>query len=122
MKSRKRTALRSKTSRTLYQKLGKVRRPTRKQRVGFAWYKPDQWSRLRELAVDVAQLEEHYEAWLSAAQKAEADLGARGVVVERVPVDVDAVADWCRRQGRPFNGAARAEYVAEAMRKRTLEP
>lgn len=64
----------------------------------------------------------HGRLWLSAAQKAEVDLGARDVVVERVPVDVDAVADWCRRQGRPFNGAARAEFVTEAMRKWTLKP
>jgi hypothetical protein len=119
VKARKRKPLRSATSRTLYQRLGRVPRRRREQRVGFAWYKAEQWSRLRELAADVANLEARYEAWLAAAEKTEADLALRGIMVERVPVDVEAVADWCTRQGRPFNSEARADFVAEAMWKRS---
>ncbi len=121
MKSRKRRPPHSTTSRTLYHRLGKVPRPRRTQRIGFAWYRPEQWSRLRELATDVAKLEENYEAWLSSAQSVEADLRLRGVFVERVLVDVQAIADWCTREGRPFDSAARADYVADAMRTRARE-
>lgn len=121
MKPRKRKALHSTTSRALQHKLGKVRRPARPQRVGFAWYMPEQWSRLRELAADVGQLEENYESWLSSAERTEADLRELGVVVERVPVDVELIAEWCSRQSRPFDSAARAEYVADAMRTRRSE-
>lgn len=119
MKSRKRKALRSSTSRTLYHRLGKVRHPRRAQRVGFVWYKPEQWRHLRELAADAEKLDETYEAWLSSAERTEADLRTLGILTERVSVDIDVLADWCRAQGRPFDSAARADYAAEAMRMRS---
>jgi hypothetical protein len=86
--------------------------------VGFAWYRPEQWARLRELASDTAQIEETHEAWLSTAERTEADVRALGIVVERVAVDVDEIADWCNQDGRAFDSTARAEYVAEAMHRR----
>jgi hypothetical protein len=31
---------------------------------GVAWYRPKQWQRLREVAEDVENLDESYEAWI----------------------------------------------------------
>ena len=121
VKSRKRRPIHSASSGILRPRLGKLRRPARTQHVGFAWYRSEQWGRLRELAADVANLEDNYDAWLSAAERTEADLRALGILVERVPVDVEVIAAWCTRQSRPFDSAARAEYVADAMRKRGSE-
>ena len=36
---------------------------------GLAWYRRDQWTRLRELAPDADKLDESYEDWLAGAQK-----------------------------------------------------
>jgi len=35
---------------------------------GIAWYRPEQWERLREVSEDVENLEETYEAWLETAE------------------------------------------------------
>ena len=35
---------------------------------GVAWYRPEQWERLREVSEDVDNLEETYEAWLKTAE------------------------------------------------------
>src|SRR5712691_4703559 len=37
---------------------------------GVAWYRRDQWSRLRELASDRDKLDDSYDQWLAGAQKA----------------------------------------------------
>jgi hypothetical protein len=34
---------------------------------GVAWYRAEQWQRLREVAADVENLEENHEAWLQTA-------------------------------------------------------
>ena len=74
--------------------------------------------RLREPAADPEALDDRYEDWLRTAEKAVADLSAKGVTVERVPLNVEAAAEWCVKQGRPFNSAARAAFTAELLRKR----
>jgi antibiotic biosynthesis monooxygenase (ABM) superfamily enzyme len=86
--------------------------------VGVAWYQREQWAHLRELAADAESLEEHYDEWVASAERALATVKAQGLTVERVTVDIDGMAEWCRRAGRPFDGKARSEYVAELMRKR----
>jgi hypothetical protein len=113
---RKRTRTRSVTSRGLRQRpLGLPRR--RGQRVAFAWYHEEQWARLRELTADPDVLDVRYEDWLRSAESTVAQLEARGVFVRRLLVDVDVAAAWCARHRRPFNSAARAEYVAEMARR-----
>ena len=91
------------------------------QRLGLAWYSHDQWSRLRELAADAAVLEDTYEEWHSFAERTEADLLAKGIQVQRVAVDVEEIAAWCTSHGRSLDGDARAEFVAELMRKRAVD-
>ena len=86
--------------------------------LGVAWYREDQWSRLRELASDTPEIEERYADWLRSAQETIATLEAEGITVEKVPIDVDAAADWASRRNRPFDGNARSVYVVELMQGR----
>lgn len=86
--------------------------------VGFAWYGPEEWAQLRATADDPAALDDSYEAWLASAEKTLRSLRAGGVAVEKFPLDIAAAAGWARGQGRPFDRAARAEYVAERMSKK----
>ena len=83
---------------------------------GIAWYRRDQWARLRELAADADGLEEAYEDWLAGAQKTIVQMTATGVPVRRVDIDVDDLVRWCRDEGRPLDSAARAAFVAERLR------
>jgi hypothetical protein len=83
---------------------------------GIAWYRRDQWTRLRELAVDADKLEESYEDWLAGAQKTLVQMAIAGVRAQRVDIDIDELARWCRADGRPLDSAGRAAFVASQLR------
>jgi hypothetical protein len=97
---------------TLSTALAKRSGMTRASRVAFAWYREEDWGRLRELASDVDALEESYEEWLENAKRSVASLRSSGIVVKKVLVDVEAAEAWSRQWRRPFNSAARAGFVA----------
>jgi hypothetical protein len=83
---------------------------------GIAWYRRDQWARLRELAADADKLDEAYEDWLAGAQKTIVQMTAAGVHVRRVDIDLDELVRWCRYEGRRLDSAARAAFAAERLR------
>jgi len=84
---------------------------------GVAWYRREDWSRLREIASDRANLDDSYEAWLAGAQKTLLELAVAGVAARRVNVDVDALVRRCRAERRPVDSAARAAFVADQLRR-----
>ncbi len=84
---------------------------------GVAWYRREDWSRLREIASDRTNLDDSYEAWLAGAQKTLLDLAVAGVAARRVSVDIEALVRWCRAEGRPVDSAARAAFVADQLRR-----
>lgn len=86
--------------------------------MGFAWYRPDQWSLLRSLSVDSDKLEETYEQWLAFANKTVDDLRCQGISVQKMDVDVRELSVWCKKHGCPLDGDARAAYVSEKMNQR----
>jgi hypothetical protein len=86
--------------------------------VGIAWYRPEQWAQLREVASDRAQLDDTYAAWKANAQASLQQLADGGVTVEKVDIDVQELCVWCALQRRPVDGAARSEYAAEQVQKR----
>ena len=86
--------------------------------VGFAWYRAEQWQRLHELDAGATQLHEQYEDWVASANRTIAELASHGIMVEKVPVDVEEIAAWCSREGMRFDSKARSMYVADLLRKR----
>ena len=88
---------------------------------GVAWYRREDWSRLREIASDRTNLDDSYEAWLAGAQKTLLDLAIAGVAARRVSVDIEALVRWCRAEGRPVDSAARAAFVADQLRRADQE-
>jgi hypothetical protein len=85
--------------------------------VALAWYQRQQWARLHTLAADEEKLDDRYDDWLASAEQAIADLRELGIVADKCVLDVEAAAEWCRARKRPFDSAARADYVAERMRE-----
>ena len=85
--------------------------------VGFAWYTPESWRRLCELADDRQALDDSFEDWEREALAAICDLECVGRRVRKVPIDVEELATWCRERGIPLDGAARAEYVIHMLQK-----
>jgi hypothetical protein len=84
---------------------------------GVAWFDRDQWERLRDVAEDPDRLEDSYDEWVAMAERACADFEAQGMLIERVPVDAEALVAWCNEHERPIDGAARAEFVAKELRR-----
>jgi hypothetical protein len=84
--------------------------------VGVAWYDPAEWSKLKQVASDAENLDDTYEAWQRNLERTERELSAKGLVVRRVLINVDALVEWCRAHNRAVNGAARAEYTSQIVR------
>ena len=83
---------------------------------GVAWYRPEQWQRLRDVSEDVDNLEETYDAWLQTAERMLRDGIPAGVVVEKIDIDVEEVLAWCNERGLPMNAQSRTRFVAERVR------
>jgi hypothetical protein len=88
-----------------------------KRILGMAWYTEQEWGRLREFAHDREVLDESYGDWLRNAEETLADLRSKGVVIEKVPLDVAKAAQWCSKHGRPFTSSERAALAAELLRE-----
>ena len=85
---------------------------------GVAWYRPEQWERLREVAEDVDNLEETYDAWLKTAEQMIRDGIPSDVQVERVDIDVEEVLAWCNVHSLPMNASSRSRFVSERVRQK----
>jgi len=89
-------------------------------KIGVAWYKPEQWDRLREISVDRKDVEFTYEEWLKNAQKTLGGLLLSGLDIEKYEVDVEALLAWCKSKNIPVDGKARSSYVSEKVREKDI--
>jgi hypothetical protein len=83
--------------------------------VGFAWYRPEQWQRVRDISTDADSLEDSYEAWLKLAEGELKKFQSSGLRVEKVDIDSEQLILWCNEQGMEVNSKARARYAAEKL-------
>src|SRR5205823_11750763 len=84
--------------------------------VGFAWYRREQWERVRDIASDAGEFEDTYEEWLRVAEQKLSELAAAGLDVKKVDVDSEQLILWCNEQGLDMNAQARSRYAAEKLR------
>jgi hypothetical protein len=85
---------------------------------GVAWYRREQWERLREVSQDAENLDETYDAWLETAERLIRDGIPDDVQVEKIEIDVEEVLAWCNVRGLPMNGASRSRFVSERVRQK----
>jgi hypothetical protein len=90
--------------------------------LAVAWYREAQWSRLRALAADQNNLDPTFAGWRFTAERMCAEMEAFGHRVRRIEVDVEMLWAWCCAQGRPLDGAARAEYVTRLAQQMGADP
>lgn len=83
--------------------------------IGIGWYDRAEWTKLKQVAADSANLDETYEDWLRGAERTERELARGGLTIRRVMVKVDCLVAWCAVRQKPLNGAARAEYIQEVV-------
>jgi hypothetical protein len=84
---------------------------------GVAWYRPEQWELLRAVSAEPDNLPPTHAQWLPAANERFRELTSRGFDVRQVDVDVHELADWCRKNQRAVDGAARSQFAAEKLRE-----
>jgi hypothetical protein len=89
--------------------------------LGVAWYRADQWQRFRTLASDTDALHETYTEWETNALEKLRELHALGIAARAVPIDVDALAQWCHEHNLAVDSAARAQFVAEKVQEISAE-
>jgi hypothetical protein len=83
--------------------------------VGFAWYRPEQWQRVRDISADADELEDSYEDWLRLAEGELKKLQSSDLRVEKVDIDSEQLILWCNEQGMEVNTQARSRYAAEKL-------
>ena len=82
---------------------------------GIAWYRPEQWQRLREVSADGQELEQTHAEWLAVATKTLTDLEREGFSVRKVDVDLEELLTWCGQKGMPVDGRARASFAQHKL-------
>jgi hypothetical protein len=90
-----------------------------KQKTGIAWYRAEQWERLREISVDRNNLEKTHIEWLQVAEEMLMKLSAEGFDVVRYEVDVELLLKYCKDHKIPINGNSRSRYVTEMLLKQS---
>jgi hypothetical protein len=77
--------------------------------VGLAWYSAEAWRQLQ--SIPEAGVEMSYAEYCRKLEKIERDFVARGTKFKRVPIDVDGLVAWCRRNGYEINSTSSATYA-----------
>lgn len=94
------------------------REPEVKTVMGCAWYRAEQWERLREISVDRDDLEETHAEWVVNAEETLRGMRKAGMLVDKVEVDVEELLAWCKARQLDVDGGARAKYAGEMLRQR----
>jgi hypothetical protein len=86
---------------------------------GIAWYKAEDYDRLKAMFTDGWKLPDTYESWQASAQELYGTLTAEGHVVVKAYIDPDTFPEWCRANGKALDAQGRmaygSEYAAESL-------
>ncbi|ACA17741.1 conserved hypothetical protein [Methylobacterium sp. 4-46] len=94
---------------------GRVSVMERPRRVGMAWYRSEDYARMRAFMQDADRLPTSYEAWRISAEQVEGEVTRSGVTMVRVLVEPDEFAAGCNEHGLQADGAARARFANERI-------
>jgi len=81
-------------------------------KVCVAWFEADHWERLRDVSNDSSSLESTYEEWLSNIEKTIQEMNSGGLVIHKVPIEVNELVDWCETKDIQVDSKSRSEYAA----------
>ena len=84
---------------------------------GFAWYRPDQWQRVRDISSDADDLADSYVEWLQLADEKLNEMRSSGMRVEKIDIDTEQLIRWCNERGLDITGQSRSQYAAEKLRE-----
>ncbi|MBF0563152.1 MAG: hypothetical protein HQL37_14330 [Alphaproteobacteria bacterium] len=83
--------------------------------VGIAWYRENDWKRIKSLFQDADQLHDTHAEWLKDTRKAIKQLEKEGCFAKPVVIVIDDLIAWCLVRGCKIDATARTEYVVHLM-------
>ena len=86
--------------------------------VAVPWFTAETFPRLREISANADDLPDTYAEFLTLAEPRFARHASNGVPMQRVYIDPDELAEWCKANGRPVDAYARAGFAAFVMMRR----
>jgi len=88
---------------------------TAKAPVGMAWWTPESYPRFLAIADDADTRPKTFEHLEQILTRKVAQLEAMGLAPRKVFVDVDELADFCKRLGLPVNMKSVSRWVTVTM-------
>jgi len=88
--------------------------------LGIAWYRREDYERLKAMFIDGDNLPDTYDEWLTIANRTYNVMSAGGLVVVKALIDPETFPEWCSANGEKLDRQARSTYAAKkaaAMRK-----
>ena len=85
-------------------------------KTGLACYSKDQWPMFLSTVDDRDEWEETWEEWRANADRAIREMRSMRIEVVEVLLDIDELAEYCKKHNLPNDAKTRAGYVAEKMR------
>ena len=84
---------------------------------GIAWYRREDYARLKAMFQDGENLPDTFGGWLETAQRVYDTLTAEGIRVVKANIDPETFPGWCRARGHAMNTPARMAYAQEFAAK-----
>jgi hypothetical protein len=79
--------------------------------VGIAWYRREDYARLRKLFKDGHKLPRTFDQWLKAANKAQKLYESQGQTVIKAYIDPETFPAWCESRGLDIDAQARIQFA-----------
>jgi hypothetical protein len=83
--------------------------------VGIAWYKREDYERLKLLFTDGDKLHATYDDWLNGAERLLNQLRRDGQAFQKVYIDPDTFPGWCAARGLDVDAKARVRFSSESV-------
>jgi hypothetical protein len=94
---------------------------SRREKIGLAVYKREDWPRLLDEADDAGELERTWEEWEQNLRTAEDQMDGLGIKYREIEVNLDELEEFCLRKRLPNTSGTRAEFAAERVWKKKKE-
>ena len=82
--------------------------------MGIAWYRREDYEKLKKLCADGDTFAPRYDDWLKSAENLVNKLRSEGRAYRKIYIDPDTFQAWCAQRGIEINSQARTRFSAEA--------
>jgi predicted DsbA family dithiol-disulfide isomerase len=85
--------------------------------IGIGVYRKQDYEEILKISEDKDNMEPTWEKWKANVERTQEELQNEGVSTVPILVTPKELVKFCREQGLPVNGAARAKFISTEVRK-----